>query len=284
MPGRQLVPTLSVVGRRIVTKSSEKTAGRRLATEARNFLTRNPIIIMANTERTFLDRHARGITLQATIAALTPPFTPSNSALGPVEFQKLLDQCQAANTKVESVSSDYTTKVSTRTDLVKASKQRGSRVMAQVKSNGNWKAHLEPVARHVAKLNNQRVSRPKPPAEGETEESDAKKRRNQGELGHAEMAQHLRNIASALAQIPAYTVPAEDLTVGAIETLATTYETLNREMATLDQDVARQRTARKALYDGETGLKETMKSIKNAVKAQYGTASAQYLEVRAVRV
>jgi len=94
------------------------------------------------------------------------------------------------------------------------------------------------------------------------------KRRNQGELGHAEMAQHLRNIASALAQIPAYTVPAEDLSVAAIENLATTYETLNKEMATLGSEVTRQRTARRSLYDGETGLKETMKSIKNAVKAQ----------------
>ena len=239
---------------------------------------------MANTESTFLDRHSRGVTLHTTISAFTPAFTPSNTALGPVEFQKLLDQCQTANTQVEKVAGDYTSKVSKRTDLVKASKQRGSRVLAQVKSNGNWKAHLEPVARHVAKLNNQRVSRPKPPAEGETEESEAKKRRNQGELGHAEMAQHLRNIASALAQIPAYTVPADDLTVGAIETLAASYETLNREMSTLDQEISRQRTQRRALYDGETGLKETMKSIKNAVKAQYGTKSAEYLEVRAVRV
>jgi len=239
---------------------------------------------MANTESTFIDRHSRGVTLHQVIAGFTPPFAPSNPALAPDKFRHLLDQCQSANTAVDAAAGAYTASVSARTDLVKASKQRGSRVLAQVKSNSNWKAHLEPVARHVAKLNNQRVSRPKPPAEGEAEGSESTKRRNQGEQSHAELAQHLRNIASALAAIPGFTVPSDDLTASAVEDLATRYETLNQDMATLGGEVTRQRTKRRALYEGETGLKETMKSIKLAAKAQYGPGSAQYLEARAVRV
>jgi hypothetical protein len=55
-------------------------------------------------------------------------------------------------------------------------------------------------------------------------------------------------------------------------------------MTTLEANLARQRTERRALYESEIGLKESMKAIKNAVKAQYGTTSPQYLEARAIRV
>jgi len=239
---------------------------------------------MPNAETTFVDRHARGVTLHTTIAAFVPPFAPSNERLQTTQFATLLDDAKNANSQASAAVDAYSAKVAQRTDLATASKQRATRVLAQVRSNPNWKTHREPVERHVAKMSSQRLSRPKPPAEGEAPESEAKEKRNQGERGHAEMAQHVRNIASALAKIPNYTVPSEDLSVSAIDALATTYDSLNREMAALEVDLDRKRTARKALYDGETGLKETMKSIKDAVKAQYGTKSAQYLEARSVRL
>jgi hypothetical protein len=54
---------------------------------------------------------------------------------------------------------------------------------------------------------------------------------------------------------------------------------LNDNVSEAEETLAEAQRIRKDFYDGENGLKEKMKSIKKAVRSQYGSASTQYAAV-----
>ena len=127
-----------------------------------------------------------------------------------------------------------------------------------------------------------RATRPKPPTEGEDSGSEQVKKRNQGEQGHVEMASHIGNIATGLEKMNDYATPVEDITAAAIRALADEYTALNKSMDGLAIEVSLAQKARIGLYESAEGLREKMKAIKNAVRAQYGTKSDQYLAVKGI--
>jgi len=67
--------------------------------------------------------------------------------------------------------------------------------------------------------------------------------------------------------------------------LQTDYRAANKGAATTGAVMTKAERARKALYDGETNsLRAKMKAIKKATRAQYGPSSAQFAEVKSIKL
>ncbi len=239
---------------------------------------------MAISETTYIDRYGRADTLNTAIGAFEPDFDPANPLITPASFTAFLEEVDAANDAVTTAKDNYTDAVEQRNDLVIDAKDRASRVISQLQTNPAWSGNLTAIKRHYDKLRGYRPTSPKPPAEDEGTGSEPEKKRNQGELGHAEMAKHLGNIATGLEKMNNYSTPVSDITAVAMRALADQYAALNKTMGELEIDVNLAQPARYKLYESETGLRERMKAIKNAVRAQYGTKSDQYLAVKGIRL
>ncbi len=239
---------------------------------------------MAISESTYLDRYGRAETLNTAIGAFLPAFDPSNDEITPASFTAFLEEVDAANDAVTTARDNYTGAVEQRNDLVTDAKDRAGRVISQLQSNPAWSQNLTAIKRHYDKMRGYRPSRPKPPAEDESTGSEPEKKRNQGERGHAEMAKHISNIATGLEKMNNYATPVPDITAVAMRALADQYAALNRTMGELEIEVNLAQPARYKLYESETGLRERMKAIKNAVRAQYGTKSDQYLAVKGIKL
>ncbi len=55
-------------------------------------------------------------------------------------------------------------------------------------------------------------------------------------------------------------------------------------MGTEARSIINKQQERLTLYDKEGGLREKMKAIKKAVRAQYGSRSSEYTTVRSIRL
>jgi len=237
---------------------------------------------MPISENTYLDRYGRAGTLKTAIASFDPAFAPANAEITTVKFTTFLEEVDAANEAVTTARDNYTGAVEQRNALVKDAKDRAGRVLAQLKTNPAWSANLTSIKRHYDKMCGYRPTRSKPPTAGEDSGSEQVKKRNQGEQGHVEMASHIGNIATGLEKMNNYATPVEDITAAAIRALADEYTALNESMDGLAIDVTLSQKARNGLYESAEGLREKMKAIKNAVRAQYGTKSDQYLAVKGI--
>ncbi len=240
---------------------------------------------MAISERTFVDRYQRATTLSSAISSFDPVFAPANNEkILPPAFATFVEEVDAANSAVTGASDDYTAQVEERNELLAGAKDRCSRVISLLQAVPAWSHELTAIKRHYDKLRGYRPARVKPPV-GDTGETGVKaQKRNQGEQGHAETAKHIANIASGLEKINNYTTPVDDISAAAIRELADDYAELNGAMGSLALDVTVAREKRHAIYEGPDGLRERMKAIKSAIRAQYGTKSAEYVAVKGIRL
>ena len=55
-------------------------------------------------------------------------------------------------------------------------------------------------------------------------------------------------------------------------------------MSTLGNTVGMKQKARLEAYDGEAGLRAKMKAIKEAVRSRYGSSSAEFQQVKGIKV
>lgn len=243
---------------------------------------------MPISETTFVDRHGRAELLLSAVSSFNPAFAPVAEDIQIPFFTAFLAEVDGANAAVAEAEGDYTAKVEERNELLKNAKDRCSRVISQLQTNPAWSQHLTAIKRHYDKLRGYRPAQAKPPAGDGVETGEPAKKRNQGEQGHAEAARHIDNIATGLGKIADYASPVADITAAAITQLGADYAALNKEMGGLEHEVTVARKVRYKLYEEEsgekTGLRERMKAIKKAVRAQYGTRSSEYMAVKGIRV
>lgn len=84
------------------------------------------------------------------------------------------------------------------------------------------------------------------------------------------MESHLSRLIAKLQKIADYDPPAPELSVAELQALHAALSTKNLAMVELAQELSMSQRDRAAAYDGERGLREQMKAIKAAVRAQYG--------------
>ena len=144
-----------------------------------------------------------------------------------------------------------------------------------------WKKYLPGIKSLVDKIRDNRPKPPKPPAPAEGPTSPAAKKRNKGEQGFGDIATNFEKLVAALAPVPGYAPPATELTIANLTTAAGNFNTQNSTMSTLNINLGLQQRDRS---DGYDTLRSKMKAIKEAVKSQYGSSSAEYDQVKGIDV
>ena len=237
---------------------------------------------MANSETSFDDRLGRSRQLHAAIASFDPAFAPMDDALRPDAFASFLDEVENLNRQTNDLVDQYTVAAGERREISTDFYHRAGRVLALVKSHTAWKRYLRTVKAIVDKTRGNRPRPQHPPTSNETTEQ--RKRRNQGERSYAELEAHLNRLILALGKIEDYAPPAPELSLAALETLAASLHAHNLKMDDLGQNASMMQKQRRAAYDGDGGLREQMKAIKAAARAQYGTTSDEYLSVKSIKL
>lgn len=236
---------------------------------------------MAISETTFADRLQNGQNMQAAIAIFTPAFAPADTTLAPAAFLTFLDGLDTMNTDTGAAVAGYSTEVATRTAMVKDIKDRAGRALAYIKSNEAWKKYLPGIKSLVDKIRDNRPKAPKPPVAAEPPTSQPAKKRNKGEQSFGDIATNFAKLVAALGAVPGYAPPASAITIANLTTASGAYDAQNATMGTLNIQVGLEQGDR---ADGFVALRAKMKAIKEAVKSQYGSSSAEYAQVKGIDV
>lgn len=237
---------------------------------------------MANAETTFADRLGRGRTMKSTIAAFSPAFAPADADLLPAAFDVFLQSVEDKNSAVAAADTQFKLDAALRTGLMTTIKDRSTQVRGYVNGKAAWSIYQPAVRRAADAVRGYRPPKPKPatPPAGA-----APKKRNQGQQSFAEVENLFNKVLEAIKPISDYApVPDSNIQKGQLSSLLNGFRTANRDVDTSDAALTTAQTARLKIYDEAGGLKEKMLAIKEAAKGQYGSRSAQYKAVKAVKV
>jgi len=237
---------------------------------------------MTISEETFADREGRGQLLSEIVKAFSVPFTPTDVLIQPVNYDTFLGEVHTLNSDTNEKKSLYTTESKARQVIVKDVKNRCSLTMNYINSVSDYKPYNTTIKNIIKKILNYKPPRTKlpDPEEPPTEE----KKRNRGEQSFADIANRFDELNKVLGGIVGYDPTNADLKLLAMTTLQTSFETKNKDMNELHGELSLLIRERKNIYDGENGLRERMKAIKAAVRAQYGSKSEEYDAVKGIRV
>ncbi len=235
---------------------------------------------MAVSERGYVDRLGRGRTMQAAIAGFLPAFAPVDVSLSPTTFAEFLDSLDALNTATVTQVDQFSAAAEGRKATVKDLYDRAGRILAFVESNKDWAKQLRSIKTIVDKIRGNQPRPNKPPTGSET--PDQTKQRSSGERSYTEMEGHLDRLIPALQALGGYSPPAIELTIVRLTLLAGSLHAQNLNVANLERQTAAQQAERFEAYNGDAGLKEKMKAIKAATRAQYGSSSSEYEAVKSI--
>jgi hypothetical protein len=244
---------------------------------------------MPISEKTYRDRQTKAEGLRDACAGFSPAFVPADASLTVANFSAFLAggggvtlAVEAANTAVETLESGYTSNATTRVALVKTIRAAATQATGYVKSNKAWKNEYKAVKRLADKLRG--VVPPKktapPPPPGSEPPAEAKKR-NQGQQAYGEILAHLSGLTAALTACPGYNPPGAEITISKFNEYQSSLRSLNAGLSQTENNLGTARSKRQRLYyEGEACLEAKFQAIKNAVKGQYGQASAEYGAVK----
>lgn len=242
---------------------------------------------MATSDRSYSDRHARAVQLNAATSGMTPTFAPADVSLEPVTFGAFLDSIAAANDAVEAAKNDWSSAISTRAADAETAQKLTTQTMAFVISNSAWKLKAPRIKELADKVRGikarKKVALPPAPEPGQPVPPPVKKR-DRGDGSYAEIATAFKAFADAVTKLPAYNPPDGTIAAAALTTLAASLRANNDAVATADSALDGAQRERFAMYcDGDDCLQTKFQAVKNAVKGQYGQNSSQYSEVKGIR-
>ena len=231
------------------------------------------------SEKSFRDRQGKTSLLMNTIITFTPAHNPADSALSTATMTSFISTIDTKNTLVEGFVTSYTTQSRERLTLTKILKATATRIVARLKSNAAWNAQAATAKGLVEKLRGKSAPKAKPPTDGEPPE--VTKKRNAGEQAFVEIAALFERLITVATGAPSYSigVPLE-LSSTTLTTQLNAFKAKNTTLGTLAGQIAIEQKKRYALYYDPAGLAEKFKSLKEAVKSQYGSASPEYASVK----
>ena len=242
---------------------------------------------MANSERSFIDRHQKSVSLVSAAIGFSPAFAPFDNSLTTVNFSTTLTAVATANTAVGTARTDFSNAVQTRLALVQGVPKLTTRIVNYVKSNPSWKVQFP----RIKELGD-KVRKIKPPLKTATPPAPQpgqptpppEKPRDRGDGSYAEIAENFKLLVAALNALPGYAPADPEITLATLTALGTQMEANNLTVGAADTalDTA-QRTRYALYYDEGTGLADKFAAFKQEVKGQYGQSSTQYAQVKGIK-
>ena len=230
------------------------------------------------SERSFLDRYQKGLTLKGAIETMTPVYDAEDDDFSLVSLDAALAAADDANTAHDEASQPWTNAVADRAALLKQLNPLVTQSLSYVKSNTAWKNRYLQVKAAADKVRGHRKP-PKPaPPDGTTD-----KTREQGQRGYMEIAGFFRQYLSRLTKLTSYAPSSANITLASLTALSTQFDALNESIPNLEQTLSDAAGDRQRAFDKVSGLHYVFLGVKTAVKAQYGQSSQEYSQVKGIR-
>ena len=232
--------------------------------------------------KSFRDRQARSELLRDTVVPFSPPYNPPDVTLQISTFTAFLTSVDAANDAVDLQEASYSTQSTTRANLAKTIKARGTQILARIKSNVAWisEYHSAKLAANKLRGVSPRKATPTPeePTPAEVQKAKAT------EQAYAEISAAFDKLIAVATGAAGYAtgVPTE-ISSASLTSLSTQFKGLNTTLSSLDGALTTAREKRKILYYGPKGLQEKFQGVKDSVKQQYTQSSAEYLAVKGIK-
>lgn len=241
-----------------------------------------------NNEKSFPDRLARALSMQAIIDGFTPVFAPVDSNIAPSAFLSYCNGCGAANTDVSEAESVLTTITGERAAAAAALQEKAGKVQDYVESNVAWKKYHKSIidaSRAIRGVSTAARKAPTPAPGSPPPPVKPPRMGSKSQQGFADIAKNFSKLVKAVAKITGYTATAgSGLVLTELSAQDTAYIALNSAVQDAEATLGEAQTTRLGFYDGEGGLKVKMKAIKKAVAGQYGRASSQAAAVKGIAV
>lgn len=177
-----------------------------------------------------------------------------------------------------------TSAINLRKSLMLQVKDRATRAVNFVGGPGAWDQYLPAVKQAADKVRNFKPTKKAtpPPADG----APPAKKRMTGQQSYGDIDGPFEKLIEAIKLVPGYApTPESQIQVATLSTLQTNYRAANKSAATTDAAMTKAERARKAIYDGaKDSLRTKMKAIKKATRGQYGPSSAEFAQVKSIRI
>jgi Spy/CpxP family protein refolding chaperone len=225
--------------------------------------------------------------MQSKIAGFIPPFAPQDPNINKDAFNSYLGGVEGSNDAVADAESVLDPMVEERAAAAEALRDKALRVKDHVGANANWKKFAAVIATAADAVRGYRPARSTPPAAPGAAAAPAKKARQGGrsQQGFADLEKLFGKLIAQVKKVTGYAAQANSgLTVAELEAQDAAFAALNDNIATAEATLEEKQRERVDYYDGEGGLKEKMKAIKKAVRAQYGSTSDEYAAVKGIAV
>jgi copper chaperone CopZ len=243
---------------------------------------------MANTEKSYADRLARGNSLKDAVSAFAPAFAPTDPNIGPDAFASYLSGIEAANDALNDAETAWRLKADARREAAAGIADVSLRVKDHVGANKVWEPCLATVTKAVNAVRGYAPSSGKSnvaPAAADAPPPKPAPKGSKTQTGYSDLAKNFDKVIKAVSKISGYTAAANSgLTLAALSAQLDAFRTLNANVSDLEVDLEMAQITRSDYYDGENGLKDKMKAIKKAVRSQYGTSSPQWQAVKGIEV
>lgn len=240
---------------------------------------------MPTSESSYADRHARGQTMHDIIAEFTPAFAPTDANIAPTAFQSYLNGVEAANDAVSDAEATLKPLTDQRAADAEALRDKALRIKSFVSANVAWKKWLPAIKTAADAMRGYRVNK-KPattPPGGGGEPAPKAGIGARTQRGYGDMEKLFGKLLIQVQKITGYTAPAASgLTVAELQAQDAAFVTLNDDTSEAEATLGEKQRERSSFYDGEGGLREKMKAIKAAVRAQYGNGSPEHVAVKGI--
>ena len=223
--------------------------------------------------------------MQSKIAGFTPVYLPQDQNIGKDAFQSYLGGVEVSNDGVADAEAILDPMVAERIVASDELKDKALRVKDHVSANVAWKKFNTVISVAADAVRGYRITKKTAPAAPGAAAAPAKKARQgaRSQQGFADLEKLFGKLITQVKKVTGYAAPAASgLTIAALEAQDTAFTLLNDSVSDAEADLEEKQRQRNDFYDGEGGLRDKMKAIKKAVRAQYGSASAQYAAVSGI--
>jgi hypothetical protein len=220
-----------------------------------------------------------------------PTYNPGTGALQLLQLQMLLANSQSCMLNVYNNYTAYKNATNDREILFDSTQPLAKKVMATLKSCGVTKqtiADAETINRLIqgrrAKLTKADAGKTEPASEEATADKPEKKTISVSRQTFGDIVEHFTKLSTLLNTIPQYAPNEQDLSVAGLNLFISNLQNSITSVTSTRTGWSNALNARdQILYDDVSGLVDVAKAAQNYVKGVFGSKSAQYKQIAALK-
>jgi len=234
---------------------------------------------MPDSEKSYVDRAQKSRNLHAACAGYNVAYVPAPQGTSLAVFLGKIVECEGLNNSVEGALDMWSEKVDQRVAVSETIKLTSTQLLAYIESSPAWEAKVPRAKKYANAIRG--IKHPRKPLPPTPPGGTPAKRRQRGGQSYAELETNWRGLVNLATGLPGFAPTSVKIQAGTLNGLLSTLRGLNETLPADEEAVSEaQKLRQKAFVETKVGLKARFDSVKQNVKGQYGTDSAEWAQVK----